>query len=126
TEVVRLRGHGVVIVAATNFLERLDAAAVREGRFDHKIEVPPPDEPARIGLLRAGLAQHAPRIRVADEMVQSVAKRWVGFSVSRLLAVAREVLVYACEYGVTELLLSDFMGCLWRVQGRQHYVPEST
>ena len=116
TEVVRLRGHGVVIVAATNFLERLDAAAVREGRFDHKIEVPPPDEPARIGLLHAGLSQHAARIRVADEVVQSVAKRWVGFSVSRLLAVARDVPAYAREHGVTELQLSDFMACLRRVQ----------
>jgi transitional endoplasmic reticulum ATPase len=125
-EVVRLRGHGVVIVAATNFLDRLDAAAVREGRFDHKIEVTVPDEPARIGLLRVGLAQQAPRIRVADAVVRSVARRWVGFSVSRLLAVAREVPAYAREHGLKELQFSDLMACLRRVQGRQHRVPEST
>lgn len=42
TELVDIRGTGVVVVAATNHLDRLDSAAVREGRFDFKIEIPPP------------------------------------------------------------------------------------
>ncbi|MFN7692771.1 MAG: AAA family ATPase, partial [Burkholderiales bacterium] len=51
TEVVNARGPGVLVIAATNFLESLDTAAVREGRFDWKIEVPVPDLDARIGLI---------------------------------------------------------------------------
>jgi SpoVK/Ycf46/Vps4 family AAA+-type ATPase len=55
TETVDLRGRGIVLVAATNFLNRLDSAAIRDGRFDYKIEVPPPDLEARQGLLRRAL-----------------------------------------------------------------------
>eukprot|EP01061_Rhynchopus_euleeides_P000041 TRINITY_DN1003_c0_g1_i1.p1 TRINITY_DN1003_c0_g1~~TRINITY_DN1003_c0_g1_i1.p1 ORF type:complete len:680 (+),score=349.84 TRINITY_DN1003_c0_g1_i1:275-2314(+) len=40
----------VVVFAATNHPEALDTALVRAGRFDRKIEIPVPDEKARVDL----------------------------------------------------------------------------
>ena len=126
TEVVRLRGKGVVIMAATNFIEQLDAAAIREGRFDFKIEVPPPDEEARLGLLRVGLQKNAGRVKVDEAVLRNVAKRWQGFSVSRLLAVTKEVPKYVQDGQKRQLDFDDFIALLRRVQGRANRVPEST
>ena len=73
-----IRRHRVILVAATNFIDRLDAASIGEGRFDFKVEIPPPDLPARIGLLKQGLTSNAPGIAVSEETVQRVAARWNG------------------------------------------------
>ena len=37
----------IVVIAATNFLERIDPALTRSGRFDYKVYVPYPDAKAR-------------------------------------------------------------------------------
>jgi len=42
--------HDVVIVGATNRLDRIDDAMLRSGRLTEKIEVPPPDAEARLGV----------------------------------------------------------------------------
>ena len=85
-----IRRKKVVVVAATNFLEKLDPASVREGRFDYKIEVPPPDFAARKHLLEAGLTSVT--VLVDTTGLERAAKRWEGFSVSRIRAIAIEVL----------------------------------
>lgn len=90
TKLVEVRDHMVLVVAATNYPDRLDPAAVREGRFDYKIEIPCPDLVARKGLLLADLKKHAPALTLDAEAINRVAIRWEGFSVSRIKAVAFE------------------------------------
>lgn len=46
----------ILVVGATNYIERLDPAALRPGRFDKKIYVPPPDLEAREALFKIGLS----------------------------------------------------------------------
>jgi cell division protease FtsH len=55
-----LREAGVVLLAATNHLHNLDAALLRPGRFDRTFWVGPPDEAARVAILRAHLAGDLP------------------------------------------------------------------
>lgn len=55
TELTEVQGEDVIIVAATNLLESVDDAIKRSGRFDERIEVPPPDGTARIAILRVHL-----------------------------------------------------------------------
>ena len=43
---------GVVVVGATNRVDRLDPALLRPGRFDLVVEVPAPDRAARAAMLR--------------------------------------------------------------------------
>ncbi|EEF24906.1 conserved hypothetical protein, partial [Ricinus communis] len=91
TETVALRGKGIVLVAATNFLERLDHASIREGRFDYKIEVPPPDLEARRAILRKSIGNALGFAVVDMVVVDSLAERWDGFSASRLTALGGQL-----------------------------------
>jgi transitional endoplasmic reticulum ATPase len=118
TEIVRLRDQRVVLVGATNHLAKLDTAAIREGRFDYKIEITPPDEAARLGILRQGAAGHVPGIQVVEDDLVSVAKRWNGFSVGRLQAVTKTLGRYAGQHGLTAVGFNDWMGALREVQGQ--------
>jgi ATP-dependent Zn protease len=52
---VRATKAGVVLLAATNHVERVDAALRRPGRFDRTFEILPPDEEALIAILRLHL-----------------------------------------------------------------------
>lgn len=126
TEIVNLRGTGVVLIAATNFIDKLDAAAIREGRFDFKIEVTSPDEPARIGLLTTGLANNARDITVPEDVVLTTAKRWKGFSVKRILAVTEQVPRYCKRTGKQTLVYDDLKAVLREVQGAKAAPPEGT
>ena len=46
----------ILVVGATNYIERIDSAILRPGRFDKKIYVAPPDFEARESLFRIGLS----------------------------------------------------------------------
>ena len=46
----------ILVVGATNYIERIDTAILRPGRFDKKIYVSPPDFEARESLFKVGLA----------------------------------------------------------------------
>lgn len=47
--------NNILVVGATNHIERIDPAILRPGRFDKKIYVPPPDFDARKELFKIGL-----------------------------------------------------------------------
>lgn len=122
TLLVDMRRERVVIVAAANHLDRLDAAGVREGRFDYKIEITPPDEPARLGLLRKGLLENAPGVQSDEAVLAAVAKRWNGFSSKRILAVTEELPnVLGKRASVS---FDDFMIALRQLQGQRGHIPE--
>lgn len=125
TLVVDIRQCRVILVAATNHLDRLDSAGVREGRFDFKVEITPPDLPARIGLLRKGLADNLPRQRVEESVIELVAQRWNGFSVKRILAVTEELPAYLKATGATQVGFDELMGALRQLQGQRAAVPEN-
>lgn len=64
----------LVLVAATNYLEQLDPAMVRDGRFDFRIEIPYPDAPARRAILISLLQRY--QIRAQDRTVDQVVALW--------------------------------------------------
>ncbi|MFI6265889.1 AAA family ATPase [Micromonospora sp. NPDC051006] len=41
----------VIVVATTNFPQRVDASLIRSGRFDVKLSIPPPDEAGRAAII---------------------------------------------------------------------------
>ena len=88
TQLVDVRQLGVIVMAATNHLELIDSAASREGRFDTKIEIPPPDAPARRHLIIQSFAKAVDDMVTLDEaVVESLVNHWDGFSVSRISTV---------------------------------------
>jgi transitional endoplasmic reticulum ATPase len=53
TEIDGIQGlQGVIVVAATNRPELIDPALLRPGRFDMLVALPPPDDQARLAILR--------------------------------------------------------------------------
>lgn len=126
TELVNIRSYPVLVIAATNRLNKLDPAAIREGRFDYKIEIPAPDEPARLGLLTASLANHVKGVPADPEAVMYAAQRWEGFSVKRIQAVGEEMPDYLKEHPAAKIGYDQLMGALRRLQGRKGKVPADT
>jgi ATP-dependent Zn protease len=63
----------VVLIAATNFLDRVDPALRRPGRFDRLIEIAPPDVEGLINILRTYL-----KAELADADLAHVAQLLLG------------------------------------------------
>lgn len=119
TELVNIRRAGVVVIAASNFVDRLDPAAIREGRFDFKIEITPPDAPARKHLITSKVM-----LAISDETIDIAVRRWEGFSVARISAVVDE----ANRLGRADGLITFqvLQAALRAIQGRKGSIPEGT
>ncbi|MDF9745274.1 AAA family ATPase [Natrinema salsiterrestre] len=78
---------GVLVLAATNLLEDVDDAILRTGRFDERIEVPPPDAAAREEILEIHLEERP----VVDGLaLESVVDRTAGYAASDLEYIATD------------------------------------
>lgn len=121
--IVSLRDvKNVIVIAATNYPDSLDAAATREGRFDFKVHIPNPDQEARMGLLRKFGGNARFEGSVFDRLVQ----RWEGFSTIRMKEIA-EGLAKLAAAGKNPISVDDAMGVLRGIQGSSGAIlPEGT
>jgi len=83
--------RGFVLMGATNRLDGLDEALIREGRFDLKLRIDLPDEATRIKILEAQLSKR-PWKRFD---LQEFARRIPGTSAARLRALVDQAATYA-------------------------------
>lgn len=90
-EIVDLRNAQVIFVGITNYIEQLDVAAIRPGRFDFHIHVPAPDLEARRKLIWSPIAQRFGREAIDTRIVNELACRWEGFSAARLAALTPQL-----------------------------------
>ena len=126
TRMVSLRDKGVVLVAATNFIDKLDAASIREGRFDFKMEVTCPDFEARVGILNSVFGK-LPADRLDADAISRAARRWEGYSVSRIKAIADEAVLRLKSGDIQRLTFDDLAACLRKIQGTLgDRLPEDT
>mmetsp|Transcript_6271 Transcript_6271/g.8750 ORF Transcript_6271/g.8750 Transcript_6271/m.8750 type:complete len:699 (+) Transcript_6271:561-2657(+) len=89
--------HGlkqVIVVAATNRPDLLDAALIRPGRIDRKIYVPPPDEESRLQIFTLELRK-MPVHR--DVNLSECVTLSTGFSGAEIAAVCSEAAMLAIE-----------------------------
>ncbi|MBL0405298.1 AAA family ATPase [Microvirga aerilata] len=77
--------EGVVVVGATNFPHKIDAAIRRPGRLDRHIAIPVPDLEARKGILRHHLGDALPEADLSE-----VAERLEGASGAAIEQVVRD------------------------------------
>jgi transitional endoplasmic reticulum ATPase len=80
---VQSSNEGVLILGATNAPWHVDSAFRRPGRFDRVLFVPPPDQVARVGILRILLAGKP----ATDIDLDKVAAKTPDFSGADLKAV---------------------------------------
>jgi transitional endoplasmic reticulum ATPase len=126
TNINSLHGTRVVLVAATNFIGRLDAAAIRDGRFDYKIEVPPPDLGARVAILRKSIGEELGYSVVDAVAITSLAERWAGFSASRLASMGGQLAEMRRDgkFGGGTVTFDLGMQAMRLIQGRKGRLPE--
>jgi transitional endoplasmic reticulum ATPase len=82
---------GFVLMAATNRLDGLDEALIREGRFDVKVRIDLPDEATRVKILEAQLSKK-PWKRFE---LQEFARQTPGASAAKLRALVDQAANYA-------------------------------
>ena len=97
TEMDGFEGNsGVIILAATNRPESLDAALTRPGRFDRRVPVELPDLKGREEILKV----HAKKIKVAENVdFHTVARMASGASGAELANIVNEAALRAVRDG---------------------------
>lgn len=91
TEMDGFEGNtGIIVIAATNRPDVLDAALLRPGRFDRQITVDVPDIKGRLEVLKV----HARNKKLADEIsLDAIARRTPGFSGADLANLLNEAAI---------------------------------
>jgi cell division protease FtsH len=98
------QSEGVIVVAATNRQDILDAALLRPGRFDRQVTVGNPDLKGRDQILRV----HAKKIALeADVDLRSIARGTPGFSGADLANLVNEAALLAARAGRTTVTNGD-------------------
>ncbi|MBP5299771.1 MAG: AAA family ATPase, partial [Victivallales bacterium] len=84
--------QGVIVLAATNRADVLDAALLRPGRFDRQVVVPLPDLRGRLAILKV----HARKTVLAEDVdLRIVARGTAGFSGADLANLINEAALLA-------------------------------
>jgi cell division protease FtsH len=103
---------GVIILAATNRPEILDAALLRAGRFDRQVVVDRPDLRGRLEILRL----HAQTIRLAEDIdLEAIAARTPGMVGSDLANVINEAALLAARHGKTAVTMEELDEAIDRI-----------
>jgi cell division protease FtsH len=104
---------GVIIMAATNRPEVLDAALLRAGRFDRQVLVDRPDIKGRLEILEV----HTRKLTLAKDVdLQVVARRTPGSVGADLANVVNEAALGAARRGAQEVSRQDFEEAIDRMQ----------
>jgi cell division protease FtsH len=104
--------ENVVVMAASNLLEKLDPALLRPGRFDRQVFVPPPDMAGRERILRVH-CEGKPLGQGVD--LQRVARHTSGLTGADLANLCNEAAILAGRAGREFIGQSDFDNAFERV-----------
>ena len=75
----------VLVVAATNHPDLIDSAAIRAGRFDKIIFIPPPDEDARRAIITGALAKRNGGDAISIEPLVAMTERFTAADITGII-----------------------------------------
>ncbi len=102
----------VIVLAATNRPETLDAALLRPGRFDRQVLVDRPDLPGRLKILEI----YAQKVKLEDGVdLKAIATRTPGFAGADLANLVNEAALLAARNGQEKVAQADFNEAIERV-----------
>ncbi|AGH99196.1 ATP-dependent zinc metalloprotease FtsH [Micavibrio aeruginosavorus] len=104
--------EGIIILAATNRADILDAALKRPGRFDRQVHVGLPDLSGRVRILQTHLRN---KPIAPDVDVKVIARGVPGFSGADLANLANEAALFAARRGDNAITQADFEGAADRI-----------
>lgn len=103
---------GIVLLAATNRPEILDAALLRAGRFDRQVLVDRPDKKGRIDILNV----HLRKVQLNPNFnPEEVAALTPGFTGADLANLVNEAALLATRRGAEKVTLEDFTQAVERI-----------
>jgi cell division protease FtsH len=113
TEMDGFEGNaGVIIVAATNRPDVLDAALMRPGRFDRQVVVDRPDYAGRLQILGV----HARGKTLAKDVdLDKIARRTPGYTGADLANLLNEAAILAARRQLTEVAMDEVNDAIERV-----------
>jgi cell division protease FtsH len=113
TEMDGFEGNsGVIVIAATNRPDVLDAALLRPGRFDRQVTVDRPDFQGRLEILKV----HARgKTLAADVDLEKLARRTPGFTGADLANLLNEAAILAARRNLTEISMDEINDAVDRV-----------
>ena len=101
----------VIVLAATNRPEVLDAALLRAGRFDRQVLVDKPDFEGRLAILKI----HSKDVKLANNIdMHEIAKATAGLAGADLANIINEAALLAGRQGKKEIEQSDLMESIER------------
>ncbi|HEU0318159.1 MAG TPA: AAA family ATPase, partial [Solirubrobacteraceae bacterium] len=101
----------VVVIAASNLLDKLDPALLRPGRFDRQIYVSPPDVRDRQAILEV----HTRDKDLAGVDLELIARQTSGLTGADLANICNEAAIFAARRGAEHIAAQDFDHALERV-----------
>ena len=101
----------VVVIAASNLLDKLDPALLRPGRFDRQVFVVPPDVKGRLGILQV----HTRDKPLENMDLEAVAQQTSGLTGADLANICNEAAIFATRRGAKKIALRDFDSAIERV-----------
>ena len=105
---------GIIILAATNRPDVLDAALLRPGRFDRQISIDRPDVKGREEIFKV----HLGPIKVSESLdVHKLAEQTPGFAGADIANVCNEAALIAARKGKSGVEMKDFQDAIDRVIG---------
>jgi len=113
TEMDGFEGNtGIIVIAATNRVDVLDAALLRPGRFDRQVTVNVPDVKGRLEILNV----HARNKKLSDEIsLEVIARRTPGFSGADLANLLNESAILTARRRKDSITLSEVDAAIDRV-----------
>ncbi len=101
----------VIVLAATNRPETLDAALLRAGRFDRQVLVDKPDYDGRLAILKV----HSKDVKLASNVdLEIVAKQTAGLAGADLANIINEAALLAGRFNKKEIEQSDLLEAIER------------
>jgi cell division protease FtsH len=101
----------VVVMAASNLLEKLDPALLRPGRFDRQVYVMPPDVKGRLGVLQV----HTRDKPMGDVDLGLIAQQTSGLAGADLANICNEAAISAARRKAEKIAGVDFDRAIERV-----------
>lgn len=97
--------QNIKVIMATNRIDILDSALLRPGRIDRKIEFPPPNEAARVDILKI----HSRKMNLTRGInLRKIAEGMIGASGAEVKGVCTEAGMYALRERRVHVTQEDF------------------
>jgi ATP-dependent Zn protease len=97
--------NGVIVIAATNMVQKLDYALTRAGRFDRCIQVPLPSRTQRRDIMKMLLKNKGDRTIKIDELVSDM----LGFNCADLSNIVNLAGIEAVKLKKEKISMKDLV-----------------